>query len=70
MSRSIAVEDGLHDAQRGKRKMCVSFRQVNYYCVESLAPGSVKMTGVWLLPQITAKPADKRRKQNKDGEKL
>jgi hypothetical protein len=30
----------------------------------------VKMAGVWLLPKAADKPADKRRKQNKGGEKL
>ena len=33
-------------------------------------PGAVKMAGVWLLPKAADKPADKRRKQNKGGEKL
>ena len=56
--------------REASEKWGVSSRQVNYYCVEGRIPGAVKMAGVWLLPKEADKPADKRRKQNKGGEKL
>ena len=51
-------------------KWGVSARQINYYCAADRIPGAVKMAGVWLLPKAADKPVDKRRKQNKGGEKL
>ena len=56
--------------REASEKWGVSSRQINYYCVEGRIPGAVKMAGVWLLPKAAVKPADKRRKQNKGGEKL
>lgn len=56
--------------REASEKWGVSSRQINYYCVEGRIPGAVKMAGVWLLPKVADKPADKRRKQNKGGEKL
>ena len=56
--------------REASEKWGVSSRQINYYCVEGRIPGAVKMAGVWLLPKAAYKPADKRRKQNKGGEKL
>ena len=50
--------------REASEKWGVSSRQINYYCVEGRIPG------VWLLPKAADKPADKRRKQNKGGEKL
>ena len=44
-------------------KWGVSPRRVNYYCVAGRVPGAVKMAGVWLIPQNTGKPADRRYKQ-------
>lgn len=52
------------------QKWNVTPRQVNYLCSGGRIPGAVKMAGVWLLPKAADKPADKRRKQNKGGEKL
>ena len=43
----------------------VSTRQVNYYCVEGRIPGSVKMAGVWLLPNEAVKPVEGRTKEGK-----
>ena len=56
--------------REASEKWGVSSRQINYYCVEGRIPGAVKMAGVWLLPKAADKPVDKRRKQNKRGEKL
>ena len=56
--------------REASEKWGVSPRQINYYCVEGRIPGAVKMAGVWLLPKTADKPVDKRRKQNKGGEKL
>ena len=56
--------------REASEKWGVSSCQINYYCVEGRIPGAVKMAGVWLLPKVADKPADKRRKQNKGGEKL
>ena len=56
--------------REASEKWGVSSRQINYYCVEGRIPGAVKMAGVWLLPKAADKPVDKRRKQNKCGEKL
>ena len=56
--------------REASEKWGVSSRQINYYCVEGRIPGAVKMAGVWLLPKAADKPADKRRTQNKGGEKL
>ena len=56
--------------REASEKWGVSSRQINYYCVEGRIPGAVKMAGVWLLPKAADTPADKRRKQNKGGEKL
>lgn len=56
--------------KEASEKWSVSSRQINYYCVEGRIPGAVKMAGVWLLPKKAEKPADKRQKQNKGGEKL
>ncbi len=56
--------------REASEKWGVSSRQINYYCVEGRIPGAVKMAGVWLLPKAADKLADKRRKQNKGGEKL
>lgn len=56
--------------KEASEKWDVSSRQINYYCVEGRIPSAMKMAGVWLLPQKSDKPADKRRKQNKGGEKL
>lgn len=52
------------------QKWNVTPRQVNYLCSGGRIPGAVKMAGVWLLPKAADKLADKRRKQNKGGEKL
>ena len=48
--------------KEASEKWGVSFRQVNYYCVEGSIPGAVKMAGVWLIPKEAEKPMDKRRK--------
>lgn len=56
--------------KEASEKWGISSRQVNYYCVEGRILGAVKMAGVWLLPKKSDKPEDKRRKQNKGGEKL
>ena len=56
--------------REASEKWGVSSRQINYYCVEGRIPGAVKMAGVWLLPKAADKQADKRRRQNKGGEKL
>ena len=56
--------------KEASEKWGVSIRQINYYCAGGRIPGAVKMAGVWLLPKAADKPADKRRKQNKGGEKL
>ena len=50
-------------------KWGVSSRQINYYGVEGRIPGAVKMAGVWLLPKVVAKPADRRYKRPKGTEK-
>ena len=44
-------------------KWGVTPRRVNYYCAAGRIPGAVKMAGVWLIPQETAKPADRRYKK-------
>lgn len=56
--------------KEASEKWGVTPRRVNYYCAAGRIPGAVKMAGVWLLPKKADKPADKRRKPNKGGEKL
>ena len=56
--------------KEASEKWGVTPRRVNYYCAGGRISGAVKMAGVWLLPKAADKPVDKRRKQNKGGEKL
>jgi AraC family transcriptional regulator len=40
-------------------------RIVTLYCVEGRLEGSVKKGNLWLIPENTKRPADKRRRENK-----
>ena len=61
---------GYLSIREAAEKWGVSQRRINQYCTEGRIPGAVKMAGVWLVPKGAEKPADKRRKPNKGGEKL
>lgn len=37
-------------------------RIVQYYCKSEVVPGTVKVSGVWLIPKDAEKPIDRRRK--------
>ena len=47
-------------------KWGISPRMINYYCSEGRIPGAEKMGKVWLIPQNAEKPADGRKKENKN----
>ena len=62
---SVEVRNGLYDIERGRRKVGVTPRRVNYYCAGGRIPGAVKMAGVWLIPKAAEKPIDGRTKQGR-----
>ena len=62
---AVEVQNGLYDTKRGRRKMGVTPRRVNYYCAAGRIPGAVKMATIWLIPKDAEKPIDGRTKQGK-----
>lgn len=52
--------------KEASEKWGVSSRQINYYCTDGRIPGAVKMAGVWLIPKDAKKPADGRRKKERN----
>ena len=49
------------------RKWEISERRVQKLCEEKRIPGVSKIGYMWLIPKDTEKPADKRRKESKNG---
>jgi hypothetical protein len=43
-------------------KWGVTPRKINYLCAAGRIPSAVKMATIWLIPKTAEKPADKRRK--------
>lgn len=54
-------------AQEAAEKWNVSLRWVQRLCKENRINGAMSINRVWLIPQNTKKPADGRRKKNKNG---
>lgn len=48
--------------KEASEKWGVTPRRINYYCADGRIHGAVKMGTVWLIPNDTEKPVDKRRK--------
>lgn len=54
-------------AQEAAEKWNVSLRWVQRLCKENRIDGIINVNRVWLIPKVTQKPADARRKENKKG---
>ena len=52
--------------KQASEKWGISPRMINYYCSAGRIVGAVKMGTVWLIPKGAKKPADGRRKDNKN----
>jgi len=52
--------------KEASEKWGVTPRRINYYCASERIPGAVKMAGVWLIPKDAKKPADGRRKKERN----
>ncbi|MCR1918473.1 DNA-binding protein [Frisingicoccus caecimuris] len=50
--------------KEASEKWDVTPRRVNYYCAGGRIPTAVKMADVWLIPQKTEKPMDRRHKSS------
>lgn len=53
-------------AQEAAQKWNVSLRWVQRLCKENRIDGTMNVNRVWLIPQDTKKPFDKRRKVDRD----
>ena len=47
-------------------KWGVSVRQINYYCTANRIKGAIKVATIWLIPKEAEKPADGRRKKERN----
>ena len=54
--------------KEASEKWGVSAHQINYYCADGRIPGAVKLATIWLIPKGTEKPADGRRKKEKNNQ--
>ena len=54
--------------KEASEKWGVSIRQINYYCAGGRIPGAVKMATIWLIPKDAEKPADGRRKKERNNQ--
>ena len=52
--------------KEASKKWGVSSRQINYYCTDGRIPGAVQMATIWLIPKDAKKPADGRRKKERN----
>ena len=52
--------------KQASEKWGISPRMINYYCSEGRISGAEKMGKVWLIPKTAEKPADGRRKGEKN----
>ena len=52
--------------KEASKKWGVSSRQINYYCTDGRIPGAVKIATIWLIPKDAKKPADGRRKKERN----
>lgn len=46
--------------QRNGRKMGITRRRVQVYCINGRMPDAVKVSAVWLIPKDAEKPSDPR----------
>lgn len=52
--------------KEASEKWGITPRRINYLCAEGRIPGAVKMATIWLIPKNAEKPADGRRKKEKN----
>lgn len=52
--------------KEASEKWGLGTRIVTLYCVEDRIAGAVKKGNLWLIPEQSERPADKRRRENKE----
>ena len=48
------------------KKWCISERRIQKLCEENRVPGVVRFSRMWLIPKDAKKPADGRKKENRN----
>lgn len=51
--------------KEASEKWGITPRQINYLCAAGRIPGATKKATIWLIPTTAAKPADRRKKENR-----
>ena len=68
--KTITIESNIQDRsfglERSQQKQGMILQCINYYCVDIRIPGAVKMAAIWLIPKDVEKPADGRRKKERN----